>query len=49
MDQDQMFNLIGRLYTDAFASQRVIEVLQKRLQEKEKELIELEKLVKKDA
>jgi predicted flavoprotein YhiN len=48
MDQDQMFNLIGRLYTDAFAAQRVIEMLQKKLQEKEKELIELEKIVKKD-
>lgn len=49
MDQDQIFSLIGRLYTDAFTAQKLIEMLQKKLQEKEKELIELEKLVKKDA
>lgn len=48
MDQDQMFSLIGRLYTDVVSAQRVIEILQKKLQEKEKELIELEKNIKKD-
>ena len=46
MDQDQMFNLIGRLYADAVAAQNVIEMLKKRLQDKEKEL---EKTVKKDS
>ena len=29
MDQDQMFNLIGRLYADAVAAQNVIEMLKK--------------------
>ncbi len=49
MDQDQTFSLIGRLYTDIVGAQKIIEMLQQKLQEKEKQLIELEKLVKKDS
>jgi len=49
MDQEQMFSLIGRLYIDIMSAQRVIDVLQKKLQDKEKEIIDLEKLVKKDS
>jgi hypothetical protein len=35
MDQEALFNLIGKLYVDIVNAQRIIEALQKRLQEKE--------------
>ena len=35
MDQEGMFTLIGKLYVDIVNAQRIIEALQKKLQEKE--------------
>lgn len=41
MDTEQLFNIIGKLYTDIVSAQKIIELLQQKLQEKDKEIIEL--------
>jgi len=42
MESDQLFNLIGKLYVDLVNSQRIIELLQKKIQEKDQEILSLE-------
>lgn len=42
MDKDDgLFNIIGRLYSDMINAQRIIEHLQKQLQDKDREIIDL--------
>jgi hypothetical protein len=41
MDTEQLFNIIGKLYADIVSAQKIIELLQQKLQEKDKEIIEL--------
>jgi predicted flavoprotein YhiN len=38
---DEVFTIIGRLYVDAYNSQKVIELLQQQLKEKNTEIEEL--------
>ncbi len=38
---EEVFNIIGKLYVDVYNSQKVIELLQKQLQDKEKEIEQL--------
>ena len=38
---DQLFTIIGKLYVEALNSQRVVELLQNRIQEKEEQIQEL--------
>lgn len=48
MNQDELFSTIGRLYIDIYNAQKYIDILQKQLQEKDKEIQELRKLNTKD-
>lgn len=41
MDSEQLFNIIGKLYADIVNAQKIIEILQQKLQDKDKEIIEL--------
>jgi hypothetical protein len=43
MDNNELFTIIGRLYTDVYNSQRVIDILQQQLRAMEKEILELKK------
>lgn len=36
---EDLFNIIGKLYVDIYNSQKVIEILQKQLKDKENEVI----------
>jgi hypothetical protein len=38
---EDLFNMIGKLYVDVYNSQKIIEMLQKQLKEKDQELVEL--------
>ena len=40
---DELFNIIGRLYTDIYSLQRVIEELREQVNQKEKEIESLKK------
>lgn len=42
MDNEQLFNIIGKLYADIVNAQKIIDILQKRLQEKDQEIVSLE-------
>lgn len=42
MESEQLFNLIGKLYVDLVNSQKIIEILQKKIQEKDQEILSLE-------
>jgi hypothetical protein len=45
---DEIFTLIGKLYVDSYNSQKVIEILQQQIKDKDKELEELRHLRGKD-
>lgn len=38
---EEVFNIIGKLYVDVYNAQKVIELLQKQLQDKDKEIEQL--------
>jgi hypothetical protein len=40
---DELFNIIGRLYVDIYNTQRVLEMMQQKLEEKDKEIADLKK------
>lgn len=47
MDNNEyLFTIIGKLYADMHNAQRIIEVLQNKIKEKEQEITELKKDVK---
>lgn len=48
MNQDELFNVIGRLYIDIYNTQKYIEMLQKQIQDKDQKIQELQKLSTKD-
>lgn len=41
---DEIFNIIGRLYVDSYNSQKVIELLQQQVKDKDKQIEEMNKL-----
>lgn len=45
---DELFNIIGRLYADIYNSQRLLEVLQEQLKNKDKEIADLKKVLDKN-
>jgi hypothetical protein len=45
---DELFTIIGKLYTDIYNAQKFIEVLQQQIQDKNKEILELKKPRKSD-
>lgn len=45
---DDLFALIGKLYVDSYNSQKVIEILQQQVQDKDKQIEELQRLRGKD-
>jgi hypothetical protein len=45
---EELFNIIGKLYVDIYNTQKVLEMLQKQLRDKDSELIELKKSRTKD-
>jgi hypothetical protein len=48
MNTEDIFNIIGKLYVDIYNTQKVLEMLQKQLRDKDAELIELKKSRTKD-
>lgn len=40
---DELFNIIGRLYVDIYNTQRVLEMMQEQLKNKDQELLDLKK------
>ena len=40
---EELFNIIGKLYVDIYNTQKVLEMLQKQLKDKDSELLELRK------
>lgn len=45
---EEIFNIIGKLYVDSYNSQKVIEILQQQVKDKDKEIEELKNLRVKD-
>jgi len=45
---EELFNIIGKLYVDIYNTQKLLEILQKQLQEKDQEIKELKASRKKD-
>jgi hypothetical protein len=45
---DELLNIIGRLYVDIYNSQRLMDVLQEQLKNKDKEIADLKKQLKND-
>lgn len=43
MNTEDLFIIIGKLYTDLFQTQKIIEILQNQIKDKDKEIIELRK------
>jgi hypothetical protein len=48
MNQEELFNIIGRLSVDVYNTQRYIEVLQKQIQDKDDIIKDLKQLSSKD-
>ena len=48
MDNEKLFNIIGKLYIDLINSQNIIELLHKKLQEKDKQILEIESKLSND-
>lgn len=48
MDNEKLFTIIGKLYIDLINSQGVMELLHKKLQEKDKQILELESKLSND-
>ena len=44
MNQDELFNMIGRLYVDIYNTQKYLEMLQKQIQEKDNTIQDLRKV-----
>lgn len=42
-DNEQLYSIIGKMYVDFFNTQKVIEILQQNIKEKEQEVLELKK------
>ena len=40
---DEIFNIVGRLYFDAYNSQKIIEALQQQIKDKDQEILRLQK------
>jgi hypothetical protein len=40
---NELFNIIGRLYVDVYNSQKIIDILQQQLKSKDQEILELKK------
>lgn len=40
---EDLFNIIGKLYVDIYNTQKVLEMLQKQLKDKDSEILELKK------
>lgn len=45
---EEIFNIIGRLYVDSYNSQKVIELLQQQIKDKDKEIDALRQIQSKD-
>lgn len=45
MNTEDLFTIIGKLYTDLYQTQKIIEMLQTQLKDKDKEIIELRKKI----
>mgnify|MGYP001212219890 FL=1 len=48
MNEDDLYNIIGRMYVDISNTQKVLEMLRKQTQEKDQVILELEKSRTKD-
>jgi hypothetical protein len=48
MNTDELFNIIGKLYVDLYNMQKVIEILQKQVKDKDLEIQNLKKIRTKD-
>lgn len=44
MNTDDLFSIIGKLYTDLYNTQKIIEILQSQIKEKDKEILEFKKV-----
>jgi hypothetical protein len=45
---EDLFNIIGKLYVDIYNTQKVLEMLQKQIKDKDAEILELKRLRNKD-
>jgi len=45
---EEIFNIIGRLYVDSYNSQKVIELLQQQIKDKDQEIDSLRQIQSKD-
>jgi hypothetical protein len=43
MNTDDLFSIIGKLYTDLYNTQKIIEILQSQIKEKDREILDLKK------
>ena len=48
MNNDELFNIVGRLYVDIYNTQKYIEILQKQIQDKDSQIQELQNIRSKD-
>jgi hypothetical protein len=48
MNNEELFNMIGRLYVDIYNTQKYLEILQKQIQEKDQEIKDLKKINSQD-
>lgn len=44
MNSDELFNIIGKLYVDIYNTQKYIEILQKQISDKDKEIKDLKQI-----
>lgn len=45
---DELFNIIGKLYVDMYNMQKLLELLQKQLKDKDSEILQLKQARNKD-
>lgn len=48
MNQEELFNIIGRLYVDIYNTQKYLEILQKQIQDKDNTIKDLKKVSSQD-
>lgn len=48
MNQEELFNIIGRLYVDIYNTQKYLEILQKQIQDKDNIIKDLKKVSSQD-
>lgn len=48
MNQEELFNIIGRLYVDIYNTQKYLEILQKQIQDKDNTIKDLKKVSPQD-